>query len=134
MILFLFVVMMLDLKHNKLKVTRLHLPTGVLIGSISFFYIGNRCAALFFESKKTVFFESDSNIYVNWQVVLEQNSDVTVLGDIFYHNYVAQILMAGILLYTSTIGVVFLTSNKHRAFSIKNTQSLTKQLSRSRVL
>ena len=134
MVLFLFVVMMLDLKHNKLKINRLHLPTGVFLGFISFLYV-KACLNDFLASSHLLKISPETtNYYVNWQTVLEQSSDVTVLGEVFYHNYVVQILMSGLLLYTTTIGVVFLTSNKHKPAGIKNKQSLTKQLSRSHVL
>lgn len=134
LILFLFVVMMLDLKHNTLRAGRLHLPTGIVLGFLSFAFVSNRFSALLSPGGVINVTEVESNLYVNWHAVLEQASDLTSLSGVLYHNYAPQILMAGLLLYTSTVGVVFLTSNRHRSISIKSRQSLTKQLSRNNVL
>lgn len=136
MILFLFVVMMLDIKHNQLKINRLHLPTGIVLGFFTFFYSKSFLINMF----KTPYYQNEEifrinkNVYVNWQLVLDQSSDVIVLSAIFYENFAFQILMAGVLLYTTTIGVVFLTANRGRNSFIKKKQSLTKQLSRTKIL
>lgn len=136
-ILFLFVVMMLDIKHNKLKINQLHLPTGVILGFFSFFYLKNCLINTFITPYYQIspYLETNKNFYVNWQSVLEQSSDVFILSGVIYKTFVFQLLMAGILLYTTTIGVVFLTSNKSKSrYLVKNRQFLTKQLSRTKVL
>lgn len=134
-ILFLFVLMMLDLKQNLLKINKLHFPTGLFIGFISFFFIKNAIDSASFSP--TIGLTQDlvtKNNYFCWENVLVQTTNVKAFADAFYNHYVAQILIAGILLYVSVVGVVFLTSTKYKKFSSSNIQSLTKQLSRRNIL
>ena len=132
MILFLFVVMMLDLKHNLLKLKKTHLPTGAFIGLLLFSSI----APYVFTILNTEFLvtEFNVNLYTNWYSMLDQTTDITVFAEVFYHYYAFQILIAGLLLYVATIGVVFLTSSKYKRGTLKKKQSLTRQLSRRNVL
>ena len=133
-VLFLFVVMMLDLKHNLLKLNRLHFPTGVLIGSISFFHFYNVLIVEHFGNAAQIrAYKNVPNSYSSWSFFSDQTTDVRVLADVFYHQYAAQLLIAGLLLYVSAVGVVFLTANKQKN-SAKLTQSITRQLSRRNVL
>ena len=133
-ILFLFVVMMLDLKHNLINQTRTHFSTGFLIGGVSFLYIKFMIELDFkhpYLITKTPYWSPQ---YINWQTMLDDTTDITAIATLFYHNYAAQILISGILLYISVIGVVFLTSSNYKQSTKKYHQSLTRQLSRRGVL
>ena len=132
MILFLFVVMMLDLKHNLLKVNKTHAPTGIVLGLVSFSYIAHYTFAVI--NNKFSATEANVNPYTNWYAMLDSTTDITVFAEVFYHYYVLQILVAGLLLYVAVIGVVFLTSSKYKKEAFKKHQSLTRQLSRRNVL
>ena len=132
-VLFLFVVMMLDLKHNLLKLSKTHLPVGVLIGFPLYSYI------VFIHNwrlrgDKYVENGQKGKMHLGTKDLLDQNVDVLSLGEILYNNYAAQLLLAGLLLYVSAIGVVFVTSNRHPSYMSKNLQMLTRQLSRGKVL
>ena len=129
-ILFLFVVMMLDLKHNLLKQTSLHLPTGALLGLFSYTYMKSSIDQFFLPFSV----KSQQIPYANWFYMLDNTTDVSAISTVFYHNYAAQILISGLLLYITVIGAVFLTSSKYKKSNIKSFQSLTKQLSRRNVL
>ena len=133
-ILFLFVVMMLDLKHNLISQTKAHFPTGFFIGIFSFLYIKHVIELDFKQPFLTTKIFYQAPYYVNWQNMLDNTTDILSIAMVFYHNYAAQILISGVLLYITVIGVVFLTSSNYKRSTEKASQSLTKQLSRRGVL
>lgn len=131
-ILFLFVVMMLDIKYRDLQTSRLYLPLGVLIGLILFVEIQGVFSKIF--SKNTNQSVLEHNSYSNWYDNLDSLLDIYVIGQIFYTHYVLQILMAGLILYLAVIGVAVLTVKSAYKKTQKREQSLFRQLSRKNVL
>jgi NADH-quinone oxidoreductase subunit J len=131
-ILFLFVVMMLDIKYRDLQTSRLYLPLGALIGSTILIEIFGAFSKVF--SKNTNFNGHNHNFYVNWYETLDTLPDLYVFGQIFYTHYVLQILIAGLILYIAVIGVAFLTVKSAFEKSAKREQSIFRQLSRKNVL
>jgi NADH-quinone oxidoreductase subunit J len=131
-ILFLFVVMMLDIKYRDLKTSRLYLPVGALVGITLLVEIYGALSKVF--SSDTNISKLEHNSYVNWYDNLDALSDIYVLGQIFYTHYVLQILMAGLILYLAVIGVAFLTVKSAFAKGEKREQSLFRQLSRKNTL
>jgi NADH-quinone oxidoreductase subunit J len=131
-ILFLFVVMMLDIKYRDLQTSRLYLPVGVLIGSTVLIEIFGAFSKVF--SKNTNFNGHNHNPYMNWYETLDTLPDLYVFGQIFYTHYVLQILIAGLILYIAVIGVAFLTVKSAFEKSAKRDQSIFRQLSRKNVL
>lgn len=130
-ILFLFVVMMLDIKYRELQTSKLYFPVGALIGSTVLIEIYGAFSKIF--SKHTNVLEQEHNVYLNWYDVLDSLPDLYVFGQIFYTHYVLQILIAGLILYLAVIGVAFLTVKS--AFNrTVNEQSIFRQLSRKDVL
>lgn len=130
-ILFLFVVMMLDIKYRELQTSRLYLPAGILIGSTMLIEIYGAFSKIF--SKYTNVSTQEHNAYLNWYDMLDSLPDLYVFGQIFYTHYVLQILIAGLILYLAVIGVAFLTVKS--AFNRNvNEQSIFRQLSRKDVL
>jgi NADH-quinone oxidoreductase subunit J len=132
-ILFLFVVMMLDIKYRDLQTSRLYLPVGTFVGLTLLLEIYGAFEKVF--SKDTNVSGLEHNLYLNWYDSLDAISDVYVFGQIFYTHYVLQILMAGLILYLAVIGVAFLTVKS--AFvrgQRRDQQSLFRQLSRKNVL
>jgi NADH-quinone oxidoreductase subunit J len=132
-ILFLFVVMMLDIKYRDLQTSRLYLPVGVFVGFTLLFEIHGAFRKVF--STDTNLSELEHNSYLNWYDSLDALSDVYVIGQIFYTHYVLQILMAGLILYLAVIGVAFLTVKSAFAKGQRrDQQSLFRQLSRKNIL
>jgi NADH-quinone oxidoreductase subunit J len=131
-ILFLFVVMMLDIKYRDLQTSRLYFPVGALIGSTVLIEIFGAFSKVF--SKNTNFNGQDHNFYMNWYETLDTLPDLYVFGQIFYTHYVLQILIAGLILYIAVIGVSFLTVKSAFEKSAKRDQSIFRQLSRKNVL
>ena len=131
-ILFLFVVMMLDIKYRDLQTSKLYLPVGTLVGITLFIEIYGAFSNVF--SKYTNMTSSQHNSYLNWYNSLDALSDIYVFGQIFYTHYVLQILMAGLILYLAVIGVAFLTVKSAFAKTTRREQSLFRQLSRKNTL
>jgi NADH-quinone oxidoreductase subunit J len=131
-ILFLFVVMMLDIKYRDLQTSKLYLPVGVLVGITLFAEIYSSFSNVF--SKYTNVSSFEHNSYINWYDSLDALSDIYALGQIFYTHYVLQILVAGLILYLAVIGVAFLTVKSAFAKETKREQSLFRQLSRKNTL
>lgn len=132
-ILFLFVVMMLDIKYRDLQTSRLYLPVGAFVGLTLLFEIRGAFIKVF--SKNTSLSTLEHNLYLNWYDSLDALSDVYVFGQIFYTHYVLQILMAGLILYLAVIGVAFLTvRSASEKGQRRDQQSLFRQLSRKNTL
>lgn len=131
-ILFLFVVMMLDIKHRDLQTSRLYLPVGILIGFTLLIEVHGAFSKVF--SKNTNMSSYEHNSYLNWYDNLDSLSDVYVFGQIFYTHYVLQILIAGLILYLAVIGVAFLTVKSAFRKSERREQSIFRQLSRKNIL
>lgn len=130
-ILFLFVVMMLDIKYRELQASKLYFPVGILIGSTMLIEVYGAFSKVF--SKYSNVSGQEHNLYLNWYDTLDVLPDLYVFGQVFYTHYVLQILIAGLILYIAVIGVAFLTVKS--AFNrTVNEQSIFRQLSRKDVL
>ena len=131
-ILFLFVVMMLDIKYKDFQTSKLYFPAGCLIGVTAFFEISKAFSS--FSSKDSNQSGEVFNHYINWYDLLDSLSDINTLGQIFYTHYVLQILIAGLILYIAVIGVSFLTVKAALNRNNSKAQFISKQLSRRNVL
>lgn len=129
-ILFLFVVMMLDIKYKNFRISKLYLPLASFIGFILLIEIYSALSKVFSRNKNTL----EHNFYFNWYDNLDAFIDIDVLGQVFYTHYVLQILIAGFILYSAIIGVTFLTIKSALTKNKKQEQSLFRQLSRKNVL
>jgi len=131
-ILFLFVMMMLDIKYRELQNSRLYLPVGILIGSTLLIEMWGALSKIFTPNSNLKGYEHNS--YLNWYESLDASPDFYVLGQVFYTHYVLQILMAGLILYVAVIGVAFLTVKSASKKKSNRSQSLFRQLSRRNIL
>ena len=131
-ILFLFVVMMLDIKYRELQTSRLYFPAGILIGITVLVEVYGAFSKVF--SKNTNLSFQEHNFYLNWYDSLDVLPDVYVFGQIFYTHYVLQILIAGLILYLAVIAVAFLTVKTSFNRGMVREQSVSRQLSRKNVL
>ena len=128
-ILFLFVVMMLNIKYKELQISRAYFPMGVLIGGTIFTEVWVAFSKAFGKNEPLEY----HNAYLNWYDVVDSQIDIAVIGQVFYTNYVLQILIAGLILYVAVIGVAFLTI-KSTYNSFDKNQVVTRQLSRTKNL
>jgi NADH-quinone oxidoreductase subunit J len=131
-ILFLFVVMMLDIKYREMQMSRLYFPVGTLIGITLLVEVYGAFSKVF--SKNTNISSQEHNFYLNWYDNLDALPDVYVFGQIFYTHYVLQILIAGLILYLAVIAVAFLTVKTSFNRVMAREQSVSRQLSRKNVL
>ena len=69
------------------------------------------------------------NFYVNWFDKIDKVTEIELVGQIMYTDYVLQFLIAGNILLLATIAAVVLTVNTK--ISSTKTQIIFKQLSRN---
>ena len=131
-VLFLFVVMMLNIKYSELQNSVLYFPIGVFIGLTVLVEVLGAVSKFF--SSNTDNTMTSHNHYLNWYDSLDSYADIYVLGQIFYTHYVLQILMAGFILYLAAIGVAFLTIKSSVNKDKRRDQSIFRQISRKNVL
>lgn len=128
-VLFLFVVMMLDIKTVYLaKYSLKYFPLGSFIGIIFLFEI-LLIIPITFEKINPYNNNFLSNFHLNWFKKLDFFTEIISIGHLLYTDYIIQFLLSGNVLLLATIGPVTLTyirSNK----SVKNQVSF-KQLSRT---
>ena len=128
-ILFLFVVMMLDLKmSNKKETTLKYFPFGFIIGTVFLTEIVLVIGETF---KSNPYKDSVlSNFYINWFDKIDVFTEIQAIGQVVYPQYVLQFLVAGNVLLLATLAAVVLTMNMESKKNYK-TQVIFKQLSRN---
>ena len=129
-VLFLFVVMMLDVKYvtiNK-KDTIKYLPFGVIILGLVLLeilmLIKNSFSSNYYTNIEL------KNFYVNWLDKTDTFNEIEAVGQIMYTQYVVQFLIAGNILLLATIAAVVLTVNTDNKTHLTK-QIIFKQLSRT---
>ena len=127
-VLFLFVVMMLDLKvmNNKKDILK-YFPFGSLIGGVFLTEIMLIVTEAFKANPYTNYFLN--NNYFSWYTRLENFTEIQSIGQVVYTQYVLQFLIAGNVLLLATIAAVVLTINTN--VNTDKKQIIFKQLSRN---
>ena len=127
-ILFLFVVMMLDLKIlNSNKDLLKYFPIGIIV---SILFLSEVCYYV-----KISFCSNSYNVnyltndYTNWYLNINTLNDISAIGQVLYTHYVVQFLISGLILLLAVIAAIVLT--KHNLIEQPKKQILFKQLSRS---
>ena len=131
-VLFLFVVMMLDVKILETsKDIFKYLPAGGFIGGLFILEISLLIGDSFFNNPYVYdnIGNEFTNNYTNFYYKLDFFTDINVLGQILYTYYIVQFLIAGLLLLLAVIGAVVLTMNNNSQKTKK--QMFFKQISRS---
>ena len=128
-ILFLFVVMMLDLKTiNKKKDTLKYFPFGLIIGGM---FLTEIILVINETFKPNPYQTADiSNFYVNWLQKIDSFTEIQSIGQVVYSQFVLQFLIAGNVLLLATLAAVVLTVGAGSTENAK-TQVIFKQLSRT---
>ena len=126
-VLFLFVVMMLDVKTLTVKKDILkYFPFGSFIGIIFLTEIFLVVSDTF---KTNPYIDSSLfNYYTNWLDKVDSLTELESIGQLLYTHYVLQFLIAGNILLLSVIGAVSLTINTRHT---TKKQIIFKQLSRT---
>lgn len=129
-VLFLFVVMMLDLKlMNDKKDILKYVPFGVLVIALFTIYPALTSVNNFFYDNpytNNIFLQ---NPHFNWLVRLDSFTEIQSIGQVVYTQYVLQFLIAGNILLLATLAAVVLTISTETGNEKK--QIIFKQLSRN---
>ena len=107
-VLFLFVVMMLDIKTvNLTKNTIKYFPFGSFISIIFLFEI----LAIILKNFKSNPYQKEFlvNFYYNWYEKLDALTEIEAIGQVLYIHYVLQFLVAGYILFLAVVGSIVLT-------------------------
>lgn len=128
-VLFLFVVMMLDVKSVYSKKDYLkYFPFGVFIGTIFLIEILLSVSSVFEElNPYTLSFLS--NFHADWLNKLDFFNEIMSVGHVLYTDYLVQFLLSGNILLLATIGPVALVLT--RSSKLSKFQVTFKQLSRT---
>lgn len=111
-VLFLFVVMMLNLKIiDSIKDVFKYFPISNFIG---FFILFEVLVSFYNNFKLNPYSESFLyNSYINWFDKIDSISDIKSIGQIVYTHYVVQFLIAGLILLIAVLGAVVLTLDQN---------------------
>lgn len=111
-VLFLFVVMMLNLKIiDSIKDVLKYFPISNFIG---FFILFEVLVSFYNNFKLNPYSESFLyNSYINWFDKIDSISDIKSIGQIVYTHYVVQFLVAGLILLIAVLGAVVLTLDQN---------------------
>nr|YP_010147297.1 NADH dehydrogenase subunit 6 [Coscinodiscus wailesii]QQP21858.1 NADH dehydrogenase subunit 6 [Coscinodiscus wailesii] len=126
-ILFLFVVMMLDIKIKNSQLDLLkYFPIGFFLGILFFLEV----IYMLFNSFWVNTYEHTilANYYINWFKTIDNITDIVALGQIIYTHYIVQFLLAGIILLVAVIAAVVMTQDN--IIKKPKKQILFKQISR----
>lgn len=137
-ILFLFVVMLLDLKfknfYNKKNYSFVSLifVSNVFLLFLLFLCFNSVINKHFFLELKTIIFYFLFSIekityFVNWLEYINSINEINIYSYVFYDIFVIQILIVGLILLAVLIGIIYLT-NFYKNFEILD-QSVLKQVS-----
>ena len=104
-VLFLFVVMMLNVKISEVEDEVLqYLPVGGTIGLIFLFL------TFFIIEGDFVSFNGQANsIYLDWFQQVDVVSNIETLGQVLYTEYLVYFLLAGVILLVAMVGAIVLT-------------------------
>ena len=128
-VLFLFVVMMLNIKITELNKELIHyFPIGGLVGII--FWMNTFLILLSNGVNSPLnFFFSKSLTYVNWFEFIDSPTNIEVIGQLIYTNQTYFFILSGLVLLVAVVGAIVLTSQaKDKSVRV---QQVFHQLSRN---
>jgi len=120
-VLFLFIVMMLDIKINRTQNNILQYVPFVLL-FISLFLI-----EFYLSIDNLILNIPFKNTNLNWYLMIDNITNIELLGQILYQEYLICFLLCGVLLLIAMLGAIVLTLNFK---SHKSNEITAKQLAR----
>jgi NADH-quinone oxidoreductase subunit J len=111
-VLFLFVIMMLDLKTKSVeKINIKFLPTGFYMAL--FFLLSSLINNFqyWFKMRNPYYNSIKYNEYYNWFNKTEVILEIEAIGQVLYNYYVLSFLISGFLLFLAVLGSISLTTN-----------------------
>jgi len=124
-VLFLFIVMMLDIKFVEKKQKNM---ASVLIGVFFAIFF---CLIVFINLKNTIFFNFNSAYTnFNWINFIDKLINLNSIGQYLYLDFVVHFLVVGLILLVAIIGAVVLTLQLNN-LQVNKSQHLFKQVART---
>ena len=121
-VLFLFVVMMLNIRMAELTTRTVnYYPLAALIGIILFF-------EMYYVVSSDLPAEEVGINYVDWGSTVQYSTNIEVLGEIIYTYYVYFFILAGVVLFVAMLGAIVLTL--HHKAEVRR-QEIYKQVGRN---
>lgn len=137
-VLFLFVVMMLNIKVAEISENTLrYLPVGGLIGVVFLLEV----LVVVDQDMVPALSTTDYSPYVdwvNWSSLVEHTSNIESIGMLMYTYYFYYFLIASLILLVAMVGAIMLTLHKHRAVkrqdpSVQNAREFSKTVQKVRL-
>ena len=137
-VLFLFVVMMLNIKLAEINEKKLrYLPIGGLLGVLFLFEIflivDNDLIPLLLSTNNIMYIQLTAVKYIEWSSYINTVTNIQAVGQLIYTYYFYFFLMASLILLVAMIGAIVLTM--HKSVGIKrqevfeqNTREFTKTI------
>lgn len=111
-VLFLFVVMMLNIKLAQVNEQKLrYLPIGGFIGLLFLFEM------FVIIDNDVCFYDWGVNCFTEWSTLVQNSTNIEAVGQLVYTYFFHDFLLAGIILLVAMIGAIVLTM--HRGANIK---------------
>lgn len=116
-VLFLFVVMMLNIKIAEISEKRLrYLPIGGVLGVLFLFetlmIVDNDLIPLLSYRNVEAFGDFEATQFTDWATHLQTSTNIEAVGNVMYTYYVYFFLMASLILLVAMIGAIVLTMQK----------------------
>ncbi len=122
-VLFMFIVMMLDLKTNNFSSFDLYIFTPLTV------FIVLNLQIFFFYNNSVFIFDKKFDLQRFSSCILTDSfSNIEIFGQCLYNYYIICFLLAGLVLLVAMLGAILLTSSYR---SIRSTEFVPRQLSRS---
>jgi NADH-quinone oxidoreductase subunit J len=121
-VLFLFIVMMLNLKG---AVFGKESMIGFLVGS----FLG-RVLFLSYLKKNNLKLNVPHLDFIDWKSIMDSTTDINVFGSVLYTHYAPFLLIIGVILLVAMIGVIVLTKINYMKFN-KKRNFIDQQVSRN---
>lgn len=123
-VLFLFVVMMLNIKLNYPKIQSLFiLPIG-----FSIFIVLHSQISIYISEFNSIKFQLKELKLIPWSLENDNMNNIKIIGNVLYTDYCSLFLLCGLILLVAMIGVIVLTM--HQRIGVKK-QKIEIQLSRN---
>ena len=129
-VLFLFVVMMLNLKKTSLINTEKHFFYFIPLVFLTFWFFFNLIFDLNTYFDKFNIIQHPKLIFVDWFVELNTLTNIESIGNVLYTDYCFLFIVSSFILLVSMIGVIVLTIHQKTNYVLKR-QNINKQLIRN---
>jgi NADH-quinone oxidoreductase subunit J len=129
-VLFLFIVMMLNLKSKDYSKEIIYsLPIAFFLGGLVFYFLYMSVADQVGVNNSVVWALTEG-IFIDWYSIQEQVSNINVFGSILYIDYAPYLLIVGIILLIAMIGAIILTKTNY-ILSDKKRDFIDQQVTRN---